>query len=248
MLKIGISGACGKMGKRIAALALKEKDLKVAACLEDAKAPDAGKDYGLVIGEKELGVIVTSDLEKIAKEIDCLIDFTLPLPTLEHVEVCRKNSLAMVIGTTGIDLRGEEKIKEASKEIPIVFSPNMAIGVNVLFKIVSEAARALGSDFTVKVDETHHVHKKDSPSGTAKMIAKVISEASGRETPPIEAFREGEVIGNHGIVFESSYENLEIRHDAKSRDVFAAGALKAAEFIIGKSPGLYSMADVLGLK
>jgi 4-hydroxy-tetrahydrodipicolinate reductase len=111
---------------------------------------------------------------------------------------------------------------------------------------VRETARVLGRDFDIKVDETHHVHKKDSPSGTAKMIARVIKEASGKEVP-IEAFREGEVIGNHGIVFDGEFENLEIRHDAKSRDVFAAGALEAAKFVAGKTPGLYSMTDVLGL-
>jgi len=152
-----------------------------------------------------------------------------------------------VIGTTGIGAGGEKKIAEAAKEIPIVFSPNMAIGVNVLFNIVAEAARALGNaGFSIKVDETHHVHKKDSPSGTAKMIGRVIKEASGKDAP-IKAFREGEVIGNHGIVFESEFETLEVRHDARTRDVFAAGALKAAAFVAGKEIGLYSMADVLGL-
>jgi 4-hydroxy-tetrahydrodipicolinate reductase len=171
----------------------------------------------------------------------------LPEPTLEHLAVCRAQKTPMVIGTTGLDASAEKKIAEAAADIPIVFSPNMAVGVNVLFNIVREAARVLGGSCSIKVDETHHVHKKDSPSGTAKMIGRVIREASGVDAP-IEAFREGEVIGNHGIVFEGEYEVLEIRHNAKTRDVFAAGAIKAAKFLAGKAPGLYDMADVLGLK
>ena len=146
----------------------------------------------------------------------------------------------MVIGTTGIDPAGEEKIQSAARSIPIVFSPNMAVGVNLLFNIVREAARVLGKDFKINIDETHHVHKKDSPSGTAKMIAKVIDEASGVKAP-IEAFREGEVIGNHGVVFDGEYEHIEIRHDAKSRDVFAAGSIKAAKFLLDKKNGLYNL-------
>ncbi|MGB2600112.1 MAG: 4-hydroxy-tetrahydrodipicolinate reductase [Candidatus Omnitrophota bacterium] len=239
MLRIGISGIAGKMGKRIADLASGDESIKIVSATE--------KDGNPVVGKEEYGVKVTSDTEGACRGIDCLIEFTLPEATLEHLEVCRKNGVPMVIGTTGIDEAGEEKIKEASKTIPIVFSPNMAAGVNLLFNIVKETARVLGKDFDIKIDETHHVHKKDSPSGTAKMIARKIKEASGVDTP-IEAFREGEVIGNHGIIFDGKYEQLEIRHDAKSRDVFAAGALKAAEFVAGKDPGLYSMADVLGLK
>ncbi len=246
MLKIGIGGACGKMGMRIAALAMKDPELMVAAALERDDCPETGKDLGLVIGAGDAGVTVVSDADEACGNIDCLIEFTLPGPTLEHVDVCKRKGVSMVIGTTGFDPEGEKKIKEAADSIPIVFSPNMAIGVNLLFNLVKEAARVLGRDFSIKVDETHHIHKKDSPSGTAKMIARVIKEASGIDVP-VEAFREGEVIGNHGIVYEGEYETLEIRHDAKSRDVFASGALRAAMFLAGKEPGLYSMGDVLGL-
>jgi 4-hydroxy-tetrahydrodipicolinate reductase len=238
MVKIGIAGICGKMGRRIADLASEDADIELASGLEREGDPSVGKE--------EKGILVTSDPEDACEGIDCFIDFTFPEPTLAHLEVCRDKGVPMVIGTTAIDAEGEQKIREAAKSIPIVFSPNMSVGVNLLFNIVREAARVLGRDFDIKVDETHHVHKKDSPSGTAKMIAKVIKEASGKEVP-IEAFREGEVIGNHGIVFDSQFENLEIRHDAKSRDVFVVGALEAAKFVAGKAPGLYSMADVLGL-
>ena len=246
MLKIGISGACGKMGKRIAAMAAKDPGIALSAALEEKGNPEVGKDLGSVTGGKQTGVIITADAQKACDAIDCLIEFTLPAPTLEHVEICRKKGIPMVIGTTALDEEGEKKIKEAAGDIPVVFSPNMAVGVNLLFSAVREAARVLGRDFDIRIDETHHIHKKDSPSGTAKMMARIVKETSGKD-PAVEASREGEVIGNHGIVFDGEYEELEIRHDAKSRDVFASGALKAAKFVAGKKNGLYSMADVLGL-
>jgi 4-hydroxy-tetrahydrodipicolinate reductase len=239
MIKVGISGIGGRMGKRIADLAVKDNDIEISCGVEKEDSP--------LIGSEAYGVTVVSDLEKVCGKTDCFIEFTFPEPTFKHLEVCVKNKIAMVIGTTGIDAAGEKKIAEAAQKIPIVFSPNMSVGVNLLFNIVKEAARVLGKDFDIKIDETHHVHKKDSPSGTAKMIARMIREGSGREAP-IEAFREGEVVGNHGVLFDGKYEKLEIRHDAKSRDVFAAGAIEAAKFVVKKGPGLYNMADVLGLK
>lgn len=246
MIRIGIAGACGKMGRRIGSLCLKDPEVELSAAVEASNSPEVGKDFGEILESGKMGLLVTADLESALSEVDCLIDFTLPEATLGNLASCVKGKVPMVIGTTGMGEEGEEKIKSCSREIPIVFSPNMAIGVNVVFKIVAEAARALGKDFSIKVDETHHVHKKDSPSGTAKMIARVIKDSSGTE-PEIEAFRKGEVVGNHGIVFDSEFENIEIRHDAKTRDVFAAGAIEAAKFLAGKPAGLYSMTDVLGI-
>ncbi len=248
MVRIGISGACGKMGLRIAGIALKDSgNVKISAAFERPDSPFTGKDLGEALGTGKAGVIVSSDFEKGLSDLDCLIEFTLPEPTLKHLPLCVSAGVPMVIGTTGIDAEGDKAIKEASKKIPVVFSPNMSMGVNTLFMIVREAARVLGKDFNIKMDETHHVHKKDAPSGTAKMIAKVIKESSGVEAS-VKVVREGEVVGNHGIIFETPYETLEIRHDAKSRDVFAAGAVKAAIFLAGKKPGLYTMGDVLGIK
>ena len=247
MTKIAIAGACGKMGMKIANIALKDTEVEVTSAFEKEGMDKIGTDLGTVLGIEEIGVKVASDFVKASGDIDAVIDFTLPEPTLEHLEKCVQNNLPMVIGTTGFSSEGESKIAEAAKKIPIVFSPNMAIGVNIVFKLLKEASRVLGKSFEIKVDETHHVHKKDSPSGTAKKIASVIKEASGIDAP-IEAFREGEVVGNHGIIFDGEYENIEIRHDAKDRDVFAKGAIEAAKFISSKEPGLYDMADVLGLK
>ena len=244
-MKIGISGICGRMGKRIAALALKD-GVAVGGALEIADAPDIGKGLNEIIEGADASVKVSSDLAEICADIDCFIEFTFPEPTLEHLQICKEKGKAMVIGTTALDADAEAKIKEASASIPIVFSPNMSIGVNLLFRLVREAARVLEEGFDMRIDETHHVHKKDSPSGTAKMIKRVMENVVDKDIP-VEAFREGEVVGNHGIVFESENETLEIRHDAKSRDVFAAGAVKAAKFLADKKTGLYTMADVLDL-
>jgi len=245
-MRIGINGACGKMGRRIAVLALEEKTLTVGAVLENVSSPVIGKKLSEITEDSRLDIVVSSDVEKVCGAIDCLIDFSSPSAALKCLEVCRRKGVAMVIGTTGFTKEEEAIIRRGAKKIPIVFSPNMAIGVNVLFNLVESAARVLNDNFDVEIDETHHVHKKDSPSGTAKMIAKVIFNVTGK-TIPVKAERKGEVVGRHGIVFENKYEKLEIRHNAKSRDVFAAGAIKAAKFVFGKNPGLYGMRDVLGL-
>jgi len=245
-MRIGINGIAGKMGKRIAVLASVEKDVTIRVAIEVPSSPVIGKKLSEVIEFSGEDIVISSSLEKVCADIDCLIDFTSAESSLNCLDVCRKNNVAMVIGTTGFTKEEEEKIRIAAQEIPIVFSPNMAEGVNVLFDIVRRAVRVLKDDFCIKIDETHHVHKKDSPSGTAKMIQKVIRGAT-EETIPVKASRIGEVIGIHGIIFENEYEKLEIRHNAKSRDVFAAGAIKAAKFTTGKKPALYDMADVLGL-
>lgn len=247
MVRVAVAGSCGKMGKRIVSLGLRDPEILLVSALEREGIPEKGVDIGTVAGNGPVGVLVSDEVDSACDDADCMIDFTLPGPCLDHVTMCVSKGASMVIGTTGFDADGESKIREASKLIPIVFSPNMAVGVNVVFRILAEAARVLGHDFSIKIDETHHVHKKDSPSGTAKMLAEVVRSSSG-VLPGIEAFREGEVIGRHGIVFEGEFEKIEIRHEAKTRDVFAAGALEAAKFIKGKTPGLYSMSDVLGLK
>ncbi len=246
MIRIGICGVCGKMGTRIAGLAVREQDFEIVSALENEGHPAIGKDVGDVLGLGKLGIKVLSVMEEVPADIDCVINFTLAGAALEHVRQCVDNGIPMVIGTTGFDPDGENTIMEASEKIPIVFSPNMAMGVNLLFDLVRRAASVLGPGFSIKVDETHHVHKKDSPSGTARMIARIIKDACGKDVG-VKAIRKGEVIGEHGVVFDGEYEVLEIRHKARSRDVFAAGALKAARFASGRKPGLYSMADVLGL-
>lgn len=226
MVKICVSGSHGKMGKRIIALAEKDKDIKIVSEF------DVGTDAGPEI-----------------KKCDVLIEFTAPQATTEHLETARKLKKGVVIGTTGLSQEENDAIRRAAKEIPIVISPNMSVGVNLLFKLCQDAARTLPKDYKVSIREVHHVHKKDSPSGTAKRLADVV--ASERKMLaggiPIEAVRIGEVVGDHKVVFDSEVETVELFHRAKTRDAFAEGAIKAAKFLAGKSSGLYSMRDVLGI-
>jgi len=236
MIKLAISGCAGKMGTRIFNLALDDKDLEPFIGIEQAAA--------LKQCLKTDNFKISDDPNDI-KEADVLIEFTAPEPTIEHLDYALKHKKAMVIGTTGLSGDEIRKIVEASKNIPIVFSPNMSIGVNLLFKLVKEAAEKLSKDYKVKIVEAHHIHKKDAPSGTAKGLAQIIKDASGREVADIKSIREGEIVGDHKVTFESPVDTIELSHSAKTRDIFAKGALEAAKFIAGKPPGLYDMQDVL---
>jgi 4-hydroxy-tetrahydrodipicolinate reductase len=226
MVKICISGSAGKMGSRILELAKETAGVEVAAEFD--------------IGE---------DAEAKIKNGDCLIEFTTPKATMEHLGMCAKFKKAMVIGTTGLSDAEKEKVKEVSEKIPIVFSPNMSVAVNVLFKIIEKAAKALGEEYSASILEAHHLDKKDAPSGTAKELARIIKEAGGAAGAdvPIESVREDEIVGEHTVTFDSPSDTLEITHSAKTRDIFAKGALQAAKWVAKKESGLYTMADVLGL-
>lgn len=225
MIKICVSGAKGKMGSRILELAKDDSGLEISGQFDVDDDPEAS----------------------IGGPCDCLIEFTTPKAAIEHLELCEKNKKAMVIGTTGLSDSEREAIEKASKAIPILFSPNMSIGVNLLFKMTGEAARALGSEYHVSIVEAHHAEKKDAPSGTAKELARIVKEKKGHAEIPIESIREDEIVGEHTITFESDLDTIEITHSAKTRDIFAKGALAAAKFIAGKKPGLFTMKDVLGL-
>jgi len=236
MVKVGVSGASGKMGKRIIALASGSKDLKIVFGLEDKNHLEAGK-----IIDK---VKISADSCSI-ETCDCLIDFSAPSATLEYLNYVVKFKKCMVIGTTGLDKTAQDKIREAAKSIPIVFSPNMSVGVNLLFRLLKVAAGTL-KNYRAGIQEAHHIHKKDAPSGTAKRIAEIINEQGFNiKIEDIKADRYDEIIGDHKVVFESEVDKLELSHSAKTRDIFAQGALLAAGWIAGKRAGFYSMDDVL---
>ena len=224
MIKICVSGSEGKMGSRIIELAKEDPELEVAAGFD-------------VNGNAELGITAC----------ECLIDFTTPAAAMEHLVLCEKLKKPIVIGTTGLSEEEKAKIKEASNHIPVVLSANMSTGVNLLFKLVGEASKVLGEDYEISIVEAHHAEKKDAPSGTAKEIAKIVKAVRGDIEIPIDSVREGEIVGEHTITFESDVDLLEITHSAKTRDIFANGALKAAKFIVGKKSGLFAMKDVLAL-
>ena len=225
MIKICVSGSSGKMGSRIVELAKEDEGLRVCGCFD----------------------VVEENPEQFIEAAECLVEFTVPQATMEHLALCEKHKKAMVIGTTGLSEPEREKIRLASEKIPIVFSPNMSIGVNLLFKMASDAARVLGPDYSVSIVEAHHVHKKDAPSGTAKEIAKAIKDVMGDIEIPIESVREGETVGEHTVTFESNVDLIEITHSAKTRDIFVKGALQAVKFVAGKKSGLFTMKDVLGI-
>lgn len=224
MIKICVSGSKGKMGSRIIALSRDDTKIKL-------------------VGEFDIGI----DPEPFIKQCDCLIEFTTPQATIEHLVLCERHKKSMVIGTTGLSDSEKEKVKIASSKIPIVFSPNMSIGVNLLFKMVNVASRVLGSEYSIKIDEAHHIHKKDAPSGTAKELARIIKEIRVGVDIPINSIREDEIVGDHTITFESPLDTIKITHNAKTRDIFAKGALEAARFVVGKPPRLYTMQEVLGI-
>ncbi len=235
MIKIGITGACGRMGRRIYELASADKDLEVALALEKKGTPLIGKDLGKIK--------VSSNLDGLFL-IDVLVDFTLPEAVDAHLDYVAKYKKAYVLGTTGLSLEQKNKIEEIAKIVPVVFSPNMSIGVNVLFSMLPEMAKRLGSDYSVEIVEAHHTAKKDAPSGTAKKLAEVIKQVTSKDIPT-HSIRLGDIFGDHQIVFCGNSERIEIKHQAHSRDLFVVGALKAVKWIIGKPAGLYSMQDVL---
>ncbi len=245
MVRIIISGISGRMGARIGALASQDKNFEIAGAIEVSSSPAIGKDIGEIISAGKTGKKVESDFNKIAGTCDVLIEFTAPLATLEHLEIAVKNKKAVVIGTTGFTKDEVEKIKDASRKIPVVFSPNMSVGANLMFKITEEVARALGEDYEAEIVEAHHNQKKDAPSGTAKRLSEAVSKAKGK-TPPIHSIRLGDIVGDHTVIFAGKAERIELTHRVHSRDAFAKGSLDAAKFLAGKKPGLYTMADVIG--
>ena len=256
MIKMAICGAAGKMGSSIIRLSALDNELEIAFAVENVGNP--------AIGTGSPGI--TDDISKAVQSSDVIIDFTTPKASIEHLVEALKNSKPVVIGTTGFSETEISEIKAASKKIPVVLTPNMSVGVNLLFKIAEEAARIVPS-YDVEILELHHNQKKDAPSGTAVKLLEIISKALGRDhkkagvfgrqgTPGtrskdeigVMAIRAGDIVGEHTVYFAGPGERIELTHRAHSRDTLAAGALRAGKWIYGKNPGLYDMQDVLGLK
>ncbi len=239
MIKLAISGCQGRMGQRITALALYDKIFKISALLEHKNRPD--------VPPLSHDIPVSFE-DTVLRASDVLIEFTTPEATIEHLKSCQKYGVNMVIGTTGFTGKQITQIKKASSKIAVVFSSNMSVGVNLVFGLIRQAAQITGRDYAITLSETHHVHKKDAPSGTAKTMAELAQQYAKTMVKDIESIREGEVIGDHTITFESPVDLISIHHHAKTRDIFAQGALVAAKFLSKKKKGLFNMQDVLGLK
>jgi len=262
MVKIAITGVAGRMGRRIVALAIESERFDIVAATEARGHQAVGKDVGELAGVGRFGLEVTEALEQTP---EALIDFTGPEGTLHWLEVCRSRKVPMVIGTTGLTASQQAEVADAAGAIPIVCAANMSVGVNVLLNIVGQVAKALGEDYDIEIAETHHRFKKDAPSGTALALAKSICAAVGKDPGEalvygrggqcprkkgeigMHALRVGDTVGEHTVYFGNLGETITIAHSAHTRDTFARGALRAAAWLIGKKPGLYTMMDVLGL-
>ena len=260
---LGVNGACGRMGQRMIQLAHEDPELVIAAALEDPSHPMQEQDIGQVAGTGKVGVPVTSDLS-LGCHLNVLIDFSLPQGTMTVLPVCVQRRIPLVIATTGHSRSQKEEIEAAAHHTAILMAPNMSLGVNVLMKLVRQAAEALRDrGFDVEILERHHRFKKDAPSGTALQFARTVQEAMGQsdlrygregvigERPPgeigIHAIRVGDNVGEHTILFSTLGETLELTHRAHARDCYAHGALQAAKFLADRPAGRYTMDDVLGL-
>jgi 4-hydroxy-tetrahydrodipicolinate reductase len=213
-----------------------------------------------------VGVAIVDDLAKALPGADVVVDFTSHEASARHAEACAEAGVALVIGSTGFTPEAKARVAAAARRVPVVLSPNMSVGVNVLFELVRQAAAVLGDAYDVEIVEIHHNKKRDAPSGTAVRLGEVAAEALGRdpkdalayarhgilgERPPwqigVQTLRGGDVVGEHTVYFCGEGERLELTHRATSRDQFARGAVRAARWIAGRPAGLYDMADVLGL-
>tara|TARA_R110002167_G_scaffold215227_1_gene420143 strand:+ start:719 stop:1522 length:804 start_codon:yes stop_codon:yes gene_type:complete len=265
MTRVAIAGAAGRMGKTlIEAVTLSDANLQVGVGSVLANDPAAGVDLGLLAGISALGIGAATDLESHLDEFDVLIDFTSRPATLAHLALCAAQGKSMVIGTTGFSDEEKQVIAAASKQIPIVFSPNMSLGVNLCLKLLDMAARVLGDEMDVEIVEAHHRYKKDAPSGTALRMGEVVAAALGRDLKEVAVYgregmseerdsktigfatiRAGDIVGDHTVIFAGLGERVEITHKASSRMTFAKGAVRAAAWLQGKPAGLYSIDDVL---
>lgn len=247
-IKLTISGCCGRMGSRIATLALQDSVFAIAGAVESAGHQALGRDLGSCLGLRALGVQVTDEASMAINAGDVVIEFTRPEATVEHVRLALQLKKAVVVGTTGLSDAQQREIANAAKTIPVVLSPNMSVGVNLLFELVQAAAQRLGSAYEVEIREAHHKAKLDRPSGTAKRLAELLAKSRRKpiEEIPVQVIRDGDIVGDHTVIFANPSERLELTHRAQSRDVFALGALQAARFLAGRPPAkLYDMHDVL---
>ena len=266
MTKVVIAGAAGRMGQALIRCCQQLEGIELVGAIEQAGHESLGCDAGTLIGGEAIGVAVTDDLAAAISDADALIDFTFHTAVPGNAQIAANAGRAVVIGATALE--GDERavVEKAAGKVPIVWAPNMSLGVNLLFAVSKRAAAVLGDGYRIRIDETHHVHKFDAPSGTALRLGEKVAEGAGVRfedayvhdeggaqdsypdgSIPIRSFREGEVVGDHTVSFENAGERIELTHHAWSRDAFAMGALHAAKWVCTRRPRLYDMQDVLGL-
>ena len=262
MIDIAITGAAGRMGQRLIALASQDKAFRIVAAIERPDHPLQSRDAGEISGIGPIGLPITFDLKPTPA---VMIDFTVPASTRHWLKTCRGRGIAMLIGTTGLHPPDHASIDQAATDIPILQSPTMALGVALLFKLAADAARILGDDYDIEIVESHHHFKKDAPSGTALGAADSILKATGKSRDVLDfgrhgddairkrgrigmhSLRLGDDVGRHTVFFAASGERLELTHAATNRDTFVHGALRAAKWLPGQKPGRYALSNVLGI-
>jgi 4-hydroxy-tetrahydrodipicolinate reductase len=263
--RVAVLGAAGKMGRALVRALGDQPGAVLAVAVDRPGAPELGQDAGLLAGIGANAVALRPQLPG-RNEADVWIDFSVAAAAAPNAQAAAEAGAALVLGTTGLPADGRERIRQAASAIPMVLSPNMSVGINVLLRLVADAARALGPDYDLEIVETHHRHKRDAPSGTALRLAEALAEATGRdlgrtarysrqgdigprapEEIGLQSLRGGDVVGDHTVFFFGLGERIEITHRASSRETFARGAVRAALWVVGRAPGLYDMRDVLGL-
>ena len=261
-----VAGAAGRMGNRIVACLADTPELRLVAALEAPGHPAVGRDAGELAGVAKTGVNLGTDAAAEIRRDRILIEFSVPEASLGHLKLVARAGARAVIGTTGFSAAQRAEIGDLAKDAAILLSPNMSVATNVAFKLLTMMAKALGDDYDIEITEIHHRFKKDAPSGTALRMAEIVAAALGRDLDQVAVFgrhglpgertrpeigilslRSGDVVGEHTVSFGTLGERLELTHRAHNRDTYARGALRAARFIARRPPGLYSMADVLGL-
>jgi len=264
-VKLVVIGAAGRMGNRILQLAFESGQFDVTAAIETQGHPNIGKNVSFSTPEGPSNIVFTDTFP--TAEVDVAVDFSMPAATDNTIYYCLENNVALVLGTTGLSEKQQQKLKAASKKIPLLYATNMSVGMNVLFSLVGKVASMLGTEYDIEIIEQHHRFKKDAPSGTALTLAENICRQTGRAFSEsvtygrsgkeaqrqkgaigIHAVRAGDITGIHSVIFGALGETVTLNHCAHSRDTFARGALRAAMWIVGKEPGLYSIKDVLGIK
>ena len=267
MINVIVAGAAGRMGSRLIALIREATSLTLAGAVEGKGHLALGQDAGDMAGVGKIGIPITDDLSHLLDRAEVVIDFSAPEATLRHLRAVAERRRAMVIGTTGLNAAELDELTSLTRQVPCVFSPNMSVGVNLIYKVISEMAKTLGDDYDIEVIEAHHRLKKDAPSGTALKIAEVLARALNRDLTQvgvyarkgligerkkqdigIQTIRAGDIVGDHTILFGGMGERIEVTHRASSRDTFARGALRAAGWVVNQPPGLYDMMDVLNLR
>lgn len=266
VLRVAVLGASGRMGHAVLRCLVESGDLEVSGVITESSDPELGRDAGEVCGLGSLGVPLTDDRAQGLHEAHVAIDFTLPSATEANVRACVESGTALVVGTTGLELKQLKAIETGATEIPLVYGRNMSVGVNVFMDLVGRAAKALGEDYDVEITEAHHRQKVDAPSGTALALGERVAAAKGHRLEDVAVYerhgqigprvpgtigfsviRAGSIVGNHTVMFGGPEEDVELVHRAADRMSFARGALRAARWAAGRAPGLYTMADVLGL-